>query len=240
MRWVLGIIAAIVLAVYGYYEFHVWSRTFHFRMTMTVSTPEADKSASSVIAVYLPTELGGSPGQGISRGTIKGTAPFVNLGQYGSLIAALHKARNGPTGRVPTEIVRSRQPRMAGTSAEWIIVAAYDLNPDAIKVSAISQRGAVSLKENELPQLVWIPPPATSPALARPLHPTEFSSYIGAGVRLESIVIEPTHDRVIERVTDPPEWLRTLRRDDHPSNPKSWQSPSGRFKLKLKAVESEY
>ncbi len=57
MKWVLGIIAAIVLAVYGYVRLHVYSQTFQFRMTMTVSTPEGEKSASSVIAVYLPSDM---------------------------------------------------------------------------------------------------------------------------------------------------------------------------------------
>ena len=83
MKWVLGIIAVIVLAIYGYVRLHVYSQTFQFRMTMTVSTPEGEKSASSVIAVYLPGKLGGSPAYGISRGTTYGIAPILDLGQMG-------------------------------------------------------------------------------------------------------------------------------------------------------------
>ena len=72
MKWVLGIIAVIVLAIYGYVRLHVYSQTFQFRMTMTVSTPEGEKSASSVIAVYLPGKLGGSPAYGyLSRHDIR-------------------------------------------------------------------------------------------------------------------------------------------------------------------------
>ena len=42
--------------LYGYYRYHVWSRTYQFRVTVTVATPDGDKIGSSV---FLDTGVDG-------------------------------------------------------------------------------------------------------------------------------------------------------------------------------------
>ncbi len=122
MKWVLGVIAAIVLAVYGYVRLHAYSQTFQFRMTMTVSMPEGEKSASSVIAVDLPSDMRTQGATGIVRGTTYGIAPILDLAQYGTLIAALTSRTGDPEANrlSPTGNVRGRD-------IDSLIPAAYDL-----------------------------------------------------------------------------------------------------------------
>ncbi len=163
MKWVLGIIAVIVLAIYGYVRLHVYSQTFQFRMTMTVSTPEGEKSASSVIAVYLPRDMRTQRVTGIVRGTTYGIAPMVDLGQHGILIAALESygigdteaARLSPTGHVPgsdSDARRCRLPclMMRRRSKAW-------------------RGGKRILREDVYPQIIWIPPGTEDPKRARAL-----------------------------------------------------------------------
>jgi hypothetical protein len=206
MKWVLGIIAVIVLAIYGYVRLHVYSQTFQFRMTMTVSTPEGEKSASSVIAVYLPGKLGGSAAYGISRGTTYGVAPILDLGQYGTLIAALTSGAGDPEANQlsPTGNVR-------GIDIDWLVAAAYGMSYDAIDVSKAWRGGKRVLSEDLYPQIVWLPPGTDDPNLARAFHPASIPQAIGADVRIESIVVEPTRAHLTEQVVDAPIWLKSMR-----------------------------
>ena len=222
MKWVLGIIAVIVLAIYGYVRLHVYSQTFQFRMTMTVSTPEGEKSASSVIAVYLPRDMRTQRVTGIVRGTTYGIAPMVDLGQQGILIAALESygigdteaARLSPTGHVPGS----------------------DSDRSAVDVSKAWRGGKRILREDVYPQIIWIPPGTEDPKRARALHPATIPQMIGADVRITSIAIAPTGDRVIERVPNAPEWLRAIRRQQA-IKPGYIGNPSF-FTLRLNAVET--
>ena len=232
MKWVLGIIAVIVLAIYGYVRLHVYSQTFQFRMTMTVSTPEGEKSASSVIAVYLPRDMRTQRVTGIVRGTTYGIAPMVDLGQHGILIAALESygigdteaARLSPTGHVP------------GSDSDRLVLAAYDIDRSAVDVSKAWRGGKRILREDVYPQIIWIPPGTEDPKRARALHPATIPQMIGADVRITSIAIAPTRDRVIERVPNAPEWLRAIRRQQA-IKPGYIGNPSF-FTLRLEAVET--
>ena len=231
MKWVLGIIAVIVLAIYGYVRLHVYSQTFQFRMTMTVSTPEGEKSASSVIAVYLPGKLGGSAAYGISRGTTYGIAPILDLGRYRTLIAALTSRAGDPEANrlSPTGNVR-------GKDIDWLVAGAYGMSYDAIDVSKAWRGGKQELREDRYPQIIWVPPNAQVPNLARALHPASIPKVIGAEVQITSITIEPTRDPLIERMSDAPEWVKIIRRQQ--ANKPGYLTSPDVFTLQLEAVET--
>jgi hypothetical protein len=234
MKWVLGIIAVIVLAIYGYVRLHVYSQTFQFRMTMTVSTPEGEKSASSVVAVSLPGKLGGSAAYGISRGTTYGIAPILDLGRYGTLIAALTSRAGDPEANQlsPTGNVR-------GKDIDWLVAAAYGMSYDAIDVSKAWRGGKRVLSEHLYPQLVWLPPGTDDPNLARAFHPASIPQAIGADVQVKSITIEPTNAPVTDSVTEAPDWLLPMRQRENRETRPRWYPRSDKFTLFLRAVETQ-
>lgn len=233
-KWILIAIAAIAVAVFGYYQYYVYVQTFRFRMTMTVSTPDGRKSASSVIAVSLPPSLGGGPVQGISRGTIYGVAPILDLGRYGTLIAALRSSsgdtdanRLSPTGNVE------------GRPIDWLIIAAYDIPPENVDASTAWRGGKRTLREQQYPQIVWIPPGVSDPRRVRALHPFSLPHVIGADVRITSITIEPTSDLLVERVPNAPNWLWRLRERYLPNRPTPLVY-AGQYTLMLNHVQSQF
>ena len=231
MKWVLGIIAVIVLAIYGYVRLHVYSQTFEFRMTMTVSTPEGEKSASSVIAVYLPRDMRPQGVTGIVRGTIYGIAPIIDLGRYGTLIASLKSNPGDPEARrlSPTGNVR-------GKDADDLVLAAYGIPDATVNVSKAWHGGKRELGEDHYPQIIWIPPGAQDPDLARAFHSDSIPQMINADVQIVSITIEPTRDPLIERILIAPGWLRTMRTRE--ASNEHWERSPKFFNFYLNAVET--
>lgn len=198
MRWLYWVVGIFVLIVVWYNLAHP-TTTFRYRATLTIETPQGSKSGSSVIEVVRSFH----PFPGLSGGhssdvKIRGIAPVVDLGSYGTLVAALKYHIGGETGRNNPALKEGLSDASAWPVTFW--------RGNFIKY--ISEKK--ELFTTQLPQFVWIPPGSSDPDNALPLMPREFSKYIGP-VEFKSVTVEPTSDAVVERMEPAPAWLRAMR-----------------------------
>jgi hypothetical protein len=229
----LSFVIAIPLLLYGYYQYHVWSRTYRFRVTVTVATPDGDKIGSSVFSRYWGRRRKTSYPVSNWGDKVWGVAPIVDLGNYGTLVPVLEVMSGN-----------FRQGDFTNAGASYIGVAnlppsKYAENGINIDFSDIDSMGKLSIPLNRAPQMVFIAPWAVRRDQAQLVLPSEFEKNIGQGVRLKSITLERTRDTLIERIPDAPEWLWSLRKQYAPgSKAQSW--PSNIISFDIKQVESEF
>ena len=173
---------------------------YRYRLTVALETPEGIKSASSVIEIELPSlsnqcppELCGSPGW--IRG---GTAPILDLGPRGTLVACLRSDSN------------HRQDYRHSLNAIRLVIAAYAIDLRWPHASAFRRMWGRKLEDMN-PLLVWLPPGANRPDQAKAISPAEIEATMGSGVRLASIRIAPTSAHYSTRVEPAPDWLWAMR-----------------------------
>lgn len=159
---------------------------YNFRVTLDVSVEGVTHSGSSVIEInhspgWLRWFLKPSPFGTGGWTEIRGTAPIVDLGERGWLVASLTSGR--PLHTVSYVKV-----------GRW---TEFDLGPR-------------SIDPTRYPQFILVPP-SNDPSEAVGLTASELRAHTGSAVFVTSLQISPTRDQAADLVESPPEWLQRSR-----------------------------
>ena len=210
----VGTIAGIVLLIAVLYLFKGWGNggggNVSFRLAFAVSVDGTVKSGFSIIDVLFYGGGGtrsGSPYQYYT--TTQGIAPVIDLGSHGWLVAAM--AYDGEE--------YDRRKRQYGLACAVPRTAPTLLDAFGREVSDLTRRRGDkrALADNEYPAFIWFPPgkPYTQ---AQQLCPEEFSSVIGAGIKLQSVTIELAPNGPLLKTLDiRAPWLDEIRIDQRQS-----------------------
>jgi hypothetical protein len=178
-----------------------------FRLTFAVSVDGAVKTGSSVINVLFYGGGGTKSGSPYQYYTMtEGVAPVVDLGgSFGWLVAA--------TDYDGEEYYRRK--RRSGLACAVPRMAPSLLDAFGVEVSDLRNRsgGKRVLAEKDYPAFIWFP--AGKPyEQAQQLCPEEFSSVIGAGIKLQSVTIERAPGApLLKRLDIRAPWLDEIRVD---------------------------
>ena len=180
-------------------------KTFRYRLSFAVEVDGVVKSASSIIQVWY-LKLGSQNAAG-ATGTAwyRGVAPVIDLGPDGYLIASLrpyciYPNEEGGYGKVCKRAVSATElPKAFGLG--------YGNKLQQLR------EGKRELADDNYPAFIWIAKGASWRHTKR-ICPEEFSSVIGARVRLVSATIEAAPDApLIHKLEIPAPWLDELRAD---------------------------
>jgi hypothetical protein len=181
-----------------------------FRLAFAVSVDGAVKTGSSVIDVLFYGGGGtesGSPYRYYT--TTEGVAPVIDLGSHGWLVAAMQYDGEEYYRRKRLYGLACADPRMAPSL----------LDAFSLEVSKLTRQsgGKRVLAEKYYPAFIWFP--AGKPyAQAQQLCAEEFSSVIGAGIKLQSVTIELAPDApLLKRLDIRAPWLDEIRIDQRQS-----------------------
>lgn len=180
-----------------------------FRVTVTVDTPDGPKSGDSIVRVVTHWGYFGrymsSPRWVIFKHRVKGVAPIVDLGRWGTLVAALRGG--GQRGEI---MFRQMFTVLNGLAIDKPAYAGRNPFPELPDKASPTRF---------YPPLLWLPPRSNHPRDFKQLYPDQFRSVIGSGVRLQAIVVERApHAPLTERIENAPDWLWTLRRYGAPKD----------------------
>ena len=181
-----------------------------FRLTVAVSADGAVKTGSSVINVLFYGGGGTKSGSPYRHYTVtEGVAPVIDLGSHGWLVAALQP--DGP------EYVRRK--KLYGLACADPRYATSLLDAFGLEVSDLRNRSGDKrvLTEKYYPAFIWFP--AGKPyEQVQQLCPEEFSSVIGAGIKLQSVTIElAPNASLLKRLDIRAPWLDEIRIDQRES-----------------------
>ena len=176
------------------------------KVTIEVKVDGKIKRASSVMYVSYSNDIWKSipsiAPHRLHTYTFHAIAPIVDLGEYGSLVAALTSLNN---------YAKTGQPISGKTSgvleADLLPLAAYNLEPSQIHLA----KGRVQLNPKSYPRFIWIPPEVTDLRGAKPLLAEEFPEHISPNVVLHRVLVETTEEKVIETIAPPPPWIVNLQ-----------------------------
>lgn len=197
-------------------------KTFRYRLSFAVEVDGEVKTASSIIqAWYL--KLGSQNAAG-ATGTAwyRGVAPVIDLGPHGYLIASLSATCNYPK---ESELRFQKSP--VTTSKEYgkvckRAVSATEL-PKAFGLGYGAEleqlrEGKRELADDNYPAFIWIAKGASWKQTKR-ICPEEFSSVIGADVRLVSATIEAAPNApLIHKLELQAPWLDEMHADYAPES----------------------
>lgn len=200
-RRLLKIALAIAVSVF-LVEFVIFGPDYYrYRVTLTVHTPEGDRSGSSVVELmvkrsgFFPVHL-----WRLSMKNIYGVAPIVDLGPRGWLLAALTANDMEQPDWASNTIYRKTGP--------------VDLKEVFYDVEAKDYYWppwGTRIVPRFYPQLVWMHAGGTDPTEVRAVLPERLGEIIGGGVTYGSFEIERTTDPVVERLPNAPRWINELR-----------------------------
>jgi hypothetical protein len=177
-----------------------------FRMAFAVSVDGAVKTGSSIIDVLFyggGETKSGSPYRYYT--STEGVAPVIDLGSHGWLVAAMQYDGE--------EYYRRK--RLYGLACAVPRLAPSLLDAFGLEVSDLRNRsgGKRVLAANYYPAFIWFPP-GKPYEQAQQLCPEEFSSVIGAGIKLQSVAIELAPDGpLLKRLDIRAPWLDEIRVD---------------------------
>jgi hypothetical protein len=212
-RGVLGLLAsgaATLLSACGGSD-----GTFRYRLAFSVGVAEAVKSGSSIISIRY---RGGQPGweSGVATyTTVTGVAPVIDLGQYGTLVAAM---------TYDPDAWASRKACKQPITADWLP------GKFGLKLAELTKlrEGKRDLTDDSYPAFIWFPY-GQPYERAQQLCPEEFARVIGANIELRSVTIEAAPDApVLTRLEIKAPWLDEIRIDQKPKS--AVYSTSGIFK----------
>jgi hypothetical protein len=200
--------------------------TVRYHMAFEVEMNGKVKSGSSIIELKYS-----SAGDASGRPTIvrwrRGVAAVIDLGDHGTLVAAL-----GPEEYAPSEW--DRRKKQFGLSCskpknvKQLFDAAYGLDEHAeydrwylAKLRWLPS-GKRKLTDDHLPAFIWFPRGAPYKQ-AQELCPEEFARVIGADIRLRAVSIELAPSAPVQlRLDIQAPWLEEMRSD---KNHGSWSGP---------------
>lgn len=181
-------------------------KTFRYRLSFAVEVDGVIKSASSVIqAWYL--ELGSQNAAG-ARGTAwyRGVAPVIDLGPDGYLIASMSPDCIYPNKKVGYGKVCKRA--VSATELPKAFGLGYGTELER------QREGKRDLADDNYPAFIWIAKGA-SWRHTRRICPEEFSSVIGANVRLASATIEAAPNApLVHKLELQAPWIDEMRADE--------------------------
>jgi hypothetical protein len=208
MKRALKISAVLVgLVALGIY-FSFPNYKHRYRLTIEAEVDGAVRVSSSVIEVHWrlwPSALAGLFGGGVGDVRVYGQAIFIDLGQYGALLALVWPSNVTP----PSDAI----------GADFLAIRAFNPGPDLRSsgypltwslLRAMSWRtGTTTLTSQNLPGFIWLPN-INEKDSARPLIAKEFSSVFNGTVQLRTAWVEITTDPVTTGLEDRLPWLRSL------------------------------
>jgi hypothetical protein len=191
----LGALAAIAVAIVLYFVGSlIWLDTsypaYTYRYRLSIS-PEIDgqvRTASSVIEVTAEESPFGGGGV-----TLRGQAPYLDLGERGALIFSLGADYDG-----------------SGRAAAWIGAKAFGNDssiPNIRKLPTLT--GRRDLPPDSIPLAIWFPKPGDL-TLRRALLQHEFEAAFGSGARIASASVEITRDPIVFDIDRTLPWLTPL------------------------------
>jgi hypothetical protein len=206
--WYIPIALIAAMAAYVGYDRQANIKIFKYRLTMDVEVDGRVQSASSIIEVYY--SIGGDVGGAKWNTVLRGVAPMMDLGKYGTLLAGL--AYEGAE--------HGRKLRAAGLkgdpfdgsdpqNADALPLYAYKLaTPKAIN----AMKGKVVLQN--YPMFIWIPP-SDNWRDAKQLVASEIGTAISRTVDFVQMTPEPApSERVVTKIEPAPAWLVDRRESE--------------------------
>ncbi|PDT91078.1 hypothetical protein CO669_08360 [Bradyrhizobium sp. Y36] len=179
--------------------------TFRYRLSFSLGINGAVRSGSSIIAVRYWTG-GASWGTGkTTYSIVKGVAPVIDLGRYGTLVASM--ASNGEEWfrRKKQYGLTCKKPLTADS-----LPAKFSQEPAAL---ANLRQGKRDLTDDSYPAFIWFPY-GQPYERAQQLCPEEFPRVIGANIELQSVTIEVAPDApLLTRLNISVPWLDEIRAD---------------------------
>jgi hypothetical protein len=207
----LALLVGAILFV-GWYIFDgstTWPRTLRCRRTLTVDTPEGQRSGSSVVEIktYFPGGLTRAQGYGVI-GKGQGEATVVDLGARGLLFATLASEKklasagggyfSGAGCNAPFPREKFPGKFVPGQSANNEYTAYLD------ELNRQKPKGDVPFKY--LPMLVRFRDPR-DPASVERVDPSDLAASFGAGVKLDRMSIEITDAPLTKGIEAVLPWL---------------------------------
>lgn len=181
-HFILGFVG-LLAAYVAYVNIADRLQYYRYRLTVEIEADGKEHSASSVIEVryWWTTFSSGTPGW--AARVDAGLAPMVDLGRYGTVIAAMEESSDRDLSRRVDHLRRGRN-RLGGRGFAGLAEEAFKAKRPAIA----SMRGIATL-EDGFPTFIWVPP-SNDWRDAKQLWKDEFEQIIGVGVRLRRIVVE--------------------------------------------------
>lgn len=179
MRAIAIILAGLVCAVVAW-KVVFPTYTHRYRLTISIEVDGQVHTGSSVIEIaYVRQPELPSVGD-FAPPRVRGQAPFVDLEQYGAVVAALHPGaiRNG------------------SSNVTYLAMKAYGVGGGYEAYRTIAQqRGRRDLSADNMPLLIWFEK-VGDPTTAQVLDPRDFSSKLGPDARLHAAYVEITDDPI--------------------------------------------
>ena len=180
--------------------------TFRYRLSISIETPESERSGSGVLQCTTYDNTVGLLAQGEWKraGTVvQGEAVTVDLGERGLLFALL---------KGPNELEHAAYLPYEVFTRTGLLPKRYPIdkpNTEIIRENAqavMSARGAVELETDELPLLVRFRD-AADPKTVQQVNPDDAAASFGPGVKFGRAIMQITDDPVTERIKDRLPWL---------------------------------
>ncbi|MEQ1705498.1 MAG: hypothetical protein ABL867_05940 [Rickettsiales bacterium] len=185
---ILGVIALVLLGMYGCYHSVAPSATIRYKLTLTVDDNGKQYTGSSVVEVYRQDTTKVFAGIGGYGGNYKGEAVAVDLGEKGVLFALL---RGKDTVDHPLYIFMKSFPEYFPARADITVIDGMrKLDHDKPKTN---------LSFDKLPMLVRFRD-INDPKTVELVDPNDLEKTFGTGVKLVSATIEMTDEGVTSGV----------------------------------------
>ncbi len=217
VRFFLIFLALVCAGIAAYRYGFVQPQTFRFKATIVVQTPEGEKSGSSVIETTWWRDfdpLGGTSWFNEARGV----APMVDLGEHGTIVAAMNPVRS----------------RVAGAPvADWPVV---DFPDDRPPVFVKSKRRPIA---HRLPLFVLVSEGEVTPLTELAPRKVSLPLSFGDGFRLVGFLVEPSNATLRVEIENAPDWLVAMREKYRPPV-KITIKRDNRFEIDLNDIESHF
>ena len=203
----------------------------NFRVTVDVAVDGVTHSGSSVIEVsyspgWLRWLLKPSPYGTGGWSEVRGVAPIVDLGKYGTLFASMGDAM--PNSRTGTGQWRAGMGPQYATYKLYMVFEAGDVSVDL---------GPRVIPPDRYPQFIWVPPD-NDPEEAIPLLSEEFGAHISRAVSLVEMRISPTTEQAVDIVEPEPIWLARMRVPVGPKGYRIVRKAANDFVLHRRLIET--
>lgn len=196
-----GMLAAASLLLGGC-DFGPPARTYRYKLSIEMETPDGPKRAFNVVEVKWEERKGTGGTRSIT--TVRGEALYLDLGPGRRPLVALLTSRVRPTDQ-PGQ-ARSR---CWGPSAPYCWRKIYDY--DSSDPTALSrQRGARPLAVSDLPDLVTFEDPS-DPRTVMEVDPAAPDKALGAGVSFGAVTLEITGEPLTTGIEKRLGWLVGLK-----------------------------
>jgi hypothetical protein len=206
---VLGIIAAVVIALTGAFIWQTNQPDHYYRLGIEVETPDGVKSASSVLAVHQHSHSWGLPETRGLSSRLEGDAVFLDLGAGRNVVAILAHGKAGEVVSRMTQLDNSAF-RKIGQAVPWHMTGQLT--------------GNAPLEGDDIPTLVTFRDP-TDPRTAEVIGPDELEAAFGSGYRFKKAWVEITDGPVSRNIEARLPWLDGFKGVTGGRFDPSWSNP---------------